>query len=601
MCGINLIFGYGEGASSVSEAELYTVRETMARRGPDDAGMWCSPDARIGLGHRRLAIIDPSPAGRQPMRLPDRPDSPIVIFNGQIYNHRELRARLERTGSRMFSNSDTEVLLHLYLRHGSEMVEYLRGMFAFAIWDPVGRGVLLARDPLGIKPLYYADDGRTFRAASSVRALRAGGDIDTSPDPAGHAGFFLFGYVPDPHTLFRGVHALPAGTTLWCDTEGRREPRAYFSVTDTFRNVVGETIEDGRELRGRLHRTLADSVRAHLVSDVPVGIFLSAGRDSTTIAALAREADIGDLRTVTLGFAEFRDRDEDETPLAEMVARELESTHETHWVTHREFGSDLEALLAAMDQPSIDGVNTWFIAKAASAAGLKVALSGVGGDELFGGYPSFEGVPRLARWARWTRALPGFGRLLRVLSAPFVRRMTSPKYAGLLEYGTSLGDAYLLRRALFAPWELPEVLEPDLAAAGWETLAPRMALADTARGHGSTRAAVCALELSWYLRGQLLRDADWAGMGHSLEIRTPLVDVALLRELASLIAGSRPPHKADLANAPTSPLPRAVLDRAKTGFATPVRDWTSESGSSPRTRGLRGWARQVYRAAVGAW
>ena len=273
MCGINLIFGYGEGASPVSSAELYTVREAMTARGPDDAGIWCSPDARIGLGHRRLAIIDPSPAGKQPMTLPDRPrpQAPVVVFNGQIYNHRELRARLERAGSRMFSTSDTEVLLHLYLRDGPAMVESLRGMFAFAIWDPLRRGVLLARDPLGIKPLYYADDGATLRAASSVRALCAGGNVDTSPDPAGHAGFFLFGYVPEPHTLFKGVHALPPGTTMWCDARGRVEPRAWFSVSDTFRTARQETIEDGRELRSRLRAALADSVRAHLVSDVPVG------------------------------------------------------------------------------------------------------------------------------------------------------------------------------------------------------------------------------------------------------------------------------------------------------------------------------------------
>ena len=600
MCGINLIFGYAAEASPVSMAELCEVREAMTSRGPDDAGLWCSPDARIGLGARRLAIIDPSPAGKQPMMLPDRPDSPVVVFNGEIYNHRELRTRLERAGSRMSSSSDTEVLLHLYLHHGPRMVEYLRGMFAFAIWDPVRRGVLLARDPLGIKPLYYADDGTTLRAASSVRALCAGAGLDTSPDPAGHVGFFLFGYVPDPHTLFRGIHALPAGTTLWCDAEGRGKPQAYFHLGDTFRTVAQEAIEDRGELRSRLRVALADSVRAHLVSDVPVGVFLSAGRDSTTIAALAREAKVGDLRTVTLGFSEFRGRHDDEVPLAETVARVLESAHETRWVTREDFTSDRDALFAAMDQPSIDGVNTWFVAKAASGTGLKVALSGVGGDELFGGYPSFDGVPKLARWARWARAFPGLGRSLRVLSAPLIRHMTSPKYAGLLEYGTSLGDAYLLRRALFAPWELPEVLDPDMAAAGWEALAPRVALADTIRGHPSERAAVCALELSWYLRGQLLRDADWAGMAHSLEVRTPLVDVVLLGEMAPLIVSPHPPDKADLAGTSGTPLPRAVRERTKTGFAVPMRDWLCERGATPRERGLRGWARQVYRVAAAA-
>lgn len=596
MCGINLVFGYGENAPPVDDTELYTVREAMIPRGPDEAGIWHSPDGKVGLGHRRLSIIDLSPTGRQPMRIPDDPESPTVVFNGEIYNFHDLRSELIQSGTMLFSNSDTEVLLHLYRRHGPAMVEKLRGMFAFAIWDPVKRGMLLARDPMGIKPLYYADDGTTLRAASQVKALLAGGHIDRTPDPAGHAGFFLFGYVPDPHTLYRGVKALPAGTTLWCETGKCETPKTYFDVATAFRNAPTESIADRSELRERLHAALLDSVEAHLVADVPVGVFLSAGRDSTTLAALAREAGSEDLRTVTLGFREFEGQPEDETALAEQVAAGLEAHHETRWVAREEFALDRDKLFAAMDQPSIDGVNSYFVAKATAATGLKVALSGVGGDELFGGYPSFEGIPKLVRSAGWSRHVPGLGKAFRTVSAPLVRRMTSPKYAGMLEYGTSLGDAYLLRRALFAPWELPQVMDPDMAAAGWEALAPRVALETTARRHKTEHAAVSALELSWYMRNQLLRDADWAGMAHSLEIRTPLVDVELFGALAPLIAGETPPRKSDMAATPRKPLPREVRTRPKTGFAIPVRDWVQGRTSETAERGLRGWARHVYRA-----
>lgn len=598
MCGINLVFGYGENAPPVDDTELYTVREAMIPRGPDQAGIWQSPNKKVGFGHRRLSIIDLSDTGRQPMRLPDNPDSPTVIFNGEIYNFYALRSELIASGTRLFSNSDTEVLLHLYLRDGPAMVEKLRGMFAFAIWDPVKRGMLLARDPLGIKPLYYADDGKTLRAASQVKALVAGGSIDTSPNPAGHAGFFLFGYVPDPHTLYRGVKSLPAGTTLWCENGQCEAPKAYFDVGAAFRNAPTENIEDRRELRERLHTALLDSVDAHLVADVPVGVFLSAGRDSTTIAALAREAGGEDLRTVTLGFREFEGRPEDETRLAEQVARELGAIHETRWVARDEFAQDRDKLFAAMDQPSIDGVNSYFVAKATAATGLKVALSGVGGDELFGGYPSFQGAPKLVRSAGWSRHLPGFGKSFRVVSSHVIRRMSSPKYAGMFEYGTSLGDAYLLRRALFAPWELPEVMDPDMAAAGWAELAPQLALGHTANGHKTEHAAVSALELSWYMRNQLLRDADWAGMAHSLEIRTPLVDVELFGALAPLITSNNPPRKSDLASTPRKPLPKEVRARPKTGFAIPVRDWVSGRESETAERGLRGWARHVYSAST---
>lgn len=596
MCGINLIFGYGDDAPPLDETELYTVREAMIPRGPDEAGIWHSPDGRAGFGHRRLSIIDLSPTGRQPMTLPDVPDSPVVTFNGEIYNFHALRSELIRSGTLMFSNSDTEVLLHLYMRDGPAMVEKLRGMFAFAIWDPKKRGMLLARDPMGIKPLYYADDGKTLRAASQVRALVAGGHVDTSPEPAGHAGFHLFGYVPDPHTLYRGIRALPAGSTLWCERGRRHEPRTYFDLASAFRKAPVQDIADRKELRQRVRAALLDSVDAHLVADVPVGVFLSAGRDSTTIAALAREAGTEDLRTVTLGFKEFAGKPEDETGLAEQVAQALGTQHETRWVAHEEFARDRAKLFAAMDQPSIDGVNTYFVAKAAAATGLKVALSGVGGDEMFGGYPSFEGVPKLVRSARWARRVPGLGKTFRVVSGPVIRRMTSPKYAGLLQYGTTPGDAYLLRRALFAPWELPNVMDPDMAAAGWTELAPRVALAQTADNHRSDRAVVSALELSWYMRNQLLRDTDWAGMAHSLEIRTPLVDVDLFGALAPLVVSDHPPTKADMAASAAGVLPAEILRRPKTGFGIPVRDWVQDRPGEDDERGLRGWARHVYRA-----
>ena len=296
---------------------------------------------------------------------------------------------------------------------------------------------------------------------------------------------------------------------------------------------------------------------------------------------------------MTLAFEEYRDRPEDEAPLAERTARTLGATHATHRVRRSDFADARGALMASMDQPSIDGVNSWFVARAAAASGLKVALSGIGGDELFAGYPSFTGIPRLAGALGWTRALPGLGRAFRAVSAPLLRHATSPKYAGLFEYGTSVPDAYLLRRALYMPWELPDIMDPDMAAAGWNALAMRAALAGTIGGIGTGRAAVTALEMSWYMRSQLLRDADWAGMAHSLEIRTPLVDIDLFRALAPMLAGPNPPDKRALGRAPGIALPDDILNRPKTGFAVPVRDWL-QAGETAAPRGLRGWAQSVY-------
>jgi asparagine synthase (glutamine-hydrolysing) len=594
MCGIAAIFAYRPDGPPVDGGALRRMSEAMRPRGPDGDGLWLADDGRIGLAHRRLSIIDTSSAGAQPMATPS--GRLRIVYNGEIYNFAALRRELEAEGRRFVSQSDTEVLLHLYDRDGAGMVRRLRGMFAFALWDAPRRELLVARDPLGIKPLYLADDGSTVRVASQVKALLAGGGIDARPAPAGHVGFWLLGSVPEPFTLYRGIAALPPGTTRRYAARGH-DAATHFDLASTL--AAAETAARPRETVGE---ALADSVRHHLVADVPVGVFLSAGLDSSTIAALAAEVPpagsgrAGALRTLTLGFEEFRGQPNDEAPLAEITAAGLGASHWTRRITSREFDAERERLVAAMDQPTIDGVNTYFVSKVAAEAGLKVALSGIGGDELFAGYPAFRDIPRLVGAMRPFGRISGLGRAVRRLSAPLIAPFASPKYAGLFEYGGSYGGAYLLRRALFMPWELPRVLDPDLARDGWRDLGLVDALERTVAGIRSPRLRVAALEMSWYMRNQLLRDADWAGMAHSVEIRVPLVDWTLLTRLAPLLAGASPPGKREMALAPRRRLPAAVLDRPKTGFMVPVRDWLARSSARPPERGLRGWARHVYAA-----
>jgi len=462
-------------------------------------------------------------------------------------------------------------------------------MYSFALWDPNRRGMLVARDPFGIKPLYVADNGKTVRIASQVKALLAGGAVDSSPDPAGHVGFFLWGHVPEPYTLHRGVRALPAGSTLWVDAAGAYAPRHYFEVATELRDAErrGEAmaVSDRAEL---LREAVLDSVRHHLVADVPVGVFLSSGIDSATLTALATEAG-GQLQTVTLGFEEYRGAHEDEVPLAELVARRYSTRHNTVWVRAPSFRDHYDRIVDAMDQPTIDGLNSYFVSLAAAQSGLKVAISGLGGDELFGGYPSFRELPRAVRLLGWGNRVPLLGRGFRVVAASTLSRYTSPKYAGLLEYGGTYPGAYLLRRGLFMPWELPSVLDGDLVRQGWTELRSLTRLARTIDGIRSARLRVSALELSWYMRNQLLRDTDWASMAHSLEVRVPLVDVPLVRTVAAL-PGLESNGKALLANTPARALPRGVIERRKTGFVVPVRQWLAKQ----RGRGLRGWAQDIY-------
>ena len=592
MCGIAGIFTYGANAAPVDENELLAIREAMVARGPDDAGNWLSEDRRTGLAHRRLSIIDLSPAGAQPMVHGER--DLHITFNGEIYNYQSLRDALIAQGHVFRSTSDTEVLLHLYDRDGPDMVRHLRGMYSFAIWDGDRRGLFLARDPFGIKPLYYADDGRTFRFASQVKALLAGGRVKTSPEPAGHVGFYLWGYVPEPYTLFAGIRALAAGSSLWIDSGGMQEVRRFFDVAEEYAMAIdaaSDTEADGPVDGEHLRAALADSVAHHLVADVPVGLFLSAGLDSATILGHAAEQANGSVRTVTLAFDEYSGTELDEAPMAAEIARLYGADHRTQRVSGPDFDAHRDALIKAMDQPSIDGVNSYIVAKVTAETGLKVALSGVGGDELFGGYPSFRQLPRLVAALGPLRPLRVLGRGLRMVAAPLVRHFTSPKYAGLLELGTSYGDAYLLRRGLFMPWELPDILDGEMVAEGWRELD---SLARLETGLKNPRATVSALEIGWYLRNQLLRDADWAGMAHSLEIRTPLVDVDLFRALAPMLVSPAPPSKQDMANTPRPALPGTILARPKTGFAMPVREWLH--GGASGERGLRGWARTVHAA-----
>jgi asparagine synthase (glutamine-hydrolysing) len=599
MCGIAAIFAYHKDAPLVDEKELLRIREHMKSRGPDGSGLWFNDDHRVGFAHRRLSIIDLSEAGAQPMIDPETGN--VIIYNGEIYNYQELRRYLETKGYTFKSSSDTEVLLYLYADKGPEMVQNLRGMYAFAIYDfgasnitNRSPGLFIARDPYGIKPLYIHDDGKTLRLASQVKALLAGGGIVPEVEPAGHAGFFLWGHVPEPYTLYKDIIAFEPGTTLWIDSQGKRIQDKFTSIRDEFLKISNADVKhDTGDARKILRDSLLDTVRAHLIADVPVGIFLSSGLDSTTLVALASEVG-ADLCTITLGFEEFRGTHDDEVPLAEQVARQYGTKHQTVWVTKDEFFAETDHLLSAMDQPSIDGVNSYFVSMAARKTGLKVALSGLGGDELFGGYPSFQQIPKSVQALSWSRYFPFLGKGLRSLSSSILPKTLkfSPKYFGLLEYGGTFGGAYLLRRALHMPWELPKVMNDTMAKEGLSKLQILAHLDETERGICNTFGKISALESIWYMRNQLLRDADWASMAHSLEIRVPLVDLKLLRTTVTM-AGDLSGKQA-MACTPTKALPNNVLNRTKSGFGVPTREWLLKPGV---TRGSesREWAYRVYK------
>ncbi|MFH0965712.1 MAG: asparagine synthase (glutamine-hydrolyzing) [Planctomycetota bacterium] len=562
MCGIAGICG---PLTEDSPALVRTMSDALAHRGPDDSGAWLSPSRSAALAHRRLAIIDLSPAGRQPMSTRDGRFT--VVYNGELYNFRELRAGLERQGVRLRSHSDTEVLLELWAAQGEASLDKLHGMFAFAVWDEDARTLTLARDPFGIKPLYYRVlDGR-IAFASEVKALRRA-HLASRVDPDGLSAFLQFGSVPAPLTFYEGVKALPPGALLRFDArKGTHSTRAYWDYSRLLARKPPPPMcrEEARE---RVRDVLLTSAREHLTSDVPVGAFLSGGIDSTSIVSLMRQVGYPEIRTFSIGF----DLPAlDETAYARLAARRFGTSHSERVVTCADFQREREKVLSAMDQPSVDGVNVYFVSRFAAEAGLKVVMSGLGGDEFFQGYPYFRTIPRLLL-AR--RALPA---VLSRAAAFLLARSRGTRASRLREFlsgDRSLRGAYLACRKIrsaAAASSLVRFPAPPAtsASAGFERLF------DSADCPVELGKRITLLESRSYMAATLLRDSDVFSMAHGLELRLPLV----YDRLAACLAGipdrfvrpnGRP--KALLADA-VADLPLEILRRRKMGFTFPLDAW----------------------------
>ena len=568
MCGIDGIIVHGEGAP-VSLESLQVMGDAQRHRGPDDAGIWIAPDGRTGLGHRRLSIVDLSASGHQPMKTRDGRFQ--IVFNGEIYNSRELRKQLETAGYVFESTSDTETLLHGYREWGTGLLDRVRGMFAFALYDDETRETFLARDALGIKPLYYADDGARLVFASEVQAIRRVID-DQGVDPEGVASFLSWGSIAPPRTLYRAIRALPPACFLTVKPGQVTAPVVYYRLEDEFGSPDKM---DEQEATEALRVALVDSVRHHMIADVPVGSFLSGGVDSSSLVGLMAEIHDAPLRTITLSMdaAEL-----DEASLAQQAADLYGTDHYVIPATLEAARDRIPDALRSLDQPSIDGINTFLVSEATVAAGLKVAVSGVGGDELFGGYGTFQSIPAIEGLHRRMGSLPGGRQALRI-AANLIHRVPrstlQARSVRVLGYGADTAGAYFANRGLFAPREVRRLLSPDFADA-INACDPRDELNERVRpGELPEEERISALELRQYMQCQLLRDTDATSMRHSLEVRVPLVDRELLRAAARVPAALRHkgPAKYQLRNSARPPIPDALWARKKQGFTLPFERW----------------------------
>jgi asparagine synthase (glutamine-hydrolysing) len=583
MCGIAGIIG------RITETNRQAVRQmssAIAHRGPDGENFFeTAPDNRgngVFFAHRRLSILDLSDAASQPMTDPVTGQH-TLIFNGEIYNYVELRERLKSQGQSVRSSGDTEVTLRLLSLGGLKAVGDLRGMFAFALWDNLTSQVLLARDPMGIKPLYICrnpdrSDAREWSLlfASEVRAILASGLLKTPRlNPAAIASFVWNGFVPGPNTIIDGIDLLPAARAVMFDLSGREQ------VNDIIWHMPGVNApknSNAAEVRSALH----ESVHLHLASDVPLGVFLSGGIDSSSVANIAAKTSKSEIVTFTLAFEE---REYDEGPFAREIAKAIGTRHKEVLFTEQHFLSSLDQALESIDQPSFDGLNSFYISQAVREAGVKVALVGSGGDELFGGYKSFRDLPRLQAIAKALGWLPKNGR---IAIAQAIARLADRKSGGIgaqvrwaklpsmMANADDLLQIYQLAYALFVPDFYSKIL--DVPAPGVASGLPdllRRDLEDEIAGR-TALSALGILEQRLFLGERLLRDTDVASMAVSLETRLPLVDSKVTDVVARLPDDVRYAplgRKQLLRDVGLEGLDPSLFERPKRGFQMPFDRW----------------------------
>jgi asparagine synthase (glutamine-hydrolysing) len=547
MCGIAIHFSLNGPAKPLDLA-------LIKHRGPDSSGEWTSPDGQCWLGSTRLAIIDLSPSGAQPMADPATGN--VIVANGEIYNHRALRAQLGPDVN-WNGTSDTETLLQGYARWGHEVLDHLKGMFAFAIYDAAREELFIARDCLGIKPLYYTLDASGLCAASEGRVLVDGGTSGITPQSI--SGYLQWGACPERNLLYPGLRVLPAGHAMTITRQGQTKTWRYWPSRKAFVSSTDNVLRHVRDL-------IDQAVDEHLLSDVPVASFLSGGIDSSIVTAVAAQKLEKKLQTFSVGFdlAEF-----DETAIAQEIAERYRTDHHRIQLSEEEVIHSVTEAVEKLDLPSVDAINTYIVSRAVAAHGVKVALSGLGGDELFGGYPSFRDVPRLKQIARLPRPLRS---ILGSVAGLGDRLADLPAKAGageLARWRRRFFTDEMIRRAGLpaapAPFECPVELPDDYARVSWA-------------------------ELTGYMRRMLLRDTDQMSMAVSLELRVPFLDHELVEYVLGLPEAAKkqyPGPKGLLVESCRDLLPPAVYRRPKAGFVLPMKAWMLGPLASFVAEGLR--------------
>ncbi len=537
-------------------ANIITMRDAMRHGGPDDAGVFIHDQFPLAFGHRRLSLIDLSENGHQPMQDPAA--GITIVYNGEIYNYRELKATLQGYGHHFKTETDTEVIIKSYIQWGTAAFELFNGMFAIAIWDEKKSRLILARDHAGMKPLYYGKVGEAFCFASELRAFPFSG-IDFEENQDWPIAFLAFGHLPEPITTLKQVFPLEKGTMMTIDIPSMQMTKSSF-----FKWQINGLLKNEEEAILLLRNTLKSAVERHLISDAPLGIFLSGGIDSSLLTLLAAEYKTTSLKTLSIIFKEKQFSEE---KYQDIIVQKAQTFHGAYEVSRDIFNQHLEDALLAMDQPSIDGINTYFISKFARNHGLKAVLSGVGADELFGGYPTFHQHNEY----RALQELPNM--ILSRLHYFPDQRVKKLSYAGMHH---SSGE-YLLMRGIYDVQSIANLL-----GASYDQVSSVLSQISThyACPFLQNEDRISWFETNYYMQNQLLKDADCMGMWHGLEIRMPFLDKEWMIMSAMINASlkfkeKKPKHL--LVKAFMKELPEEIWNRKKQGFTFPFEGWLKEN------------------------
>ena len=567
MCGISGIYNCSDRNINANKI-IENIIKLQDKRGPDDRGMWQSTCKKTTFGHNRLSIIDLTDKARQPLVSKD--NSLVITFNGEIYNYKEIRNELSKNNILFKSNSDTEVILESYKCWGIEFVKKLRGMFAFAIWDNNKKKLLLARDPFGIKPLYYFKKNNILFFASQVKSILSIDNISFEKSGRSVLDYYLWGNIREPLTLYKDIYSLERGTVKIFDSKLNENSYEYANIKDAILNSKKTNFKNESELNEKLNYLIRDTVNYHQVSDVPVTFLLSSGIDSNILLAASKKKINTNFNAMTLDFSEKLK----ESPLAKVGSKMSNIDHIVEKVDDNEIAELISQYYKYMDMPTNDGLNNYVVSYFAKKKGSKVLISGIGGDELFSGYPSFKRIPIMRKISKVIPNNKNIQKILYDITYKILSKFNkNTKYAGVLKYSHNTFDSFMLQRCVFTPEEIADLINTKIIDEEMSDLELQQQKEINDKDFENEQLKIMYFEIKYYLCSKLLRDSDWASMANSVELRTPFVDWFFFNELLPLLKSNIKISKKNMLDSFKGQTPLELYNRKKTGFAIPYKQY----------------------------